>query len=315
MTAPERAERPVVRKDDHGRRLDNWFFSYCKNVPKSRIYRAIRQGEVRVNGRRARAADKISSGQTIRIPPWRRDGAVMRPPPPLNQETIDQLRQSVLYEDEHVLVIDKPAGLAVHAGHRRRFGLSEGLLRLRDGRDPCLLPAHRLDRETSGCLVFARSKPALLALHEAFRRRQVRKIYLALLTRRWREDLARVDLPLSVARQPGSAKVFVDADGTGKASLSLFKPLRQFADCTLAQVEAESGRMHQIRVHAAYHRRPLVGDRRYGNAEQRAAVLHLQAPRLCLHASRVSFSLYGRNYCFMALLPEDFSMVLERAMQ
>lgn len=309
----KQARHITVNADDHGRRLDNWLFSCCKNVPKSRVYRSIRRGEVRVDSRRAKAADKLIAGQDIRVPPWRHNKAATHSPP-LRQETIEQLQQSILYEDEHVLVVDKPAGLSVHAGRRRRFGLSEGLLRLRAGHDEYLRPAHRLDRETSGCLVFARNKPALLALHEAFRQRRVQKRYLALLTHSWSKDLRRVELPLSIVRQADGAKVFVAKDGEGKTSLSLFKLVKQFADCTLVQIKPLSGRMHQIRVHAAHHRRPLVGDHLYSNTEQFAAVRHLQAPRLCLHASCISFALHGRTYCFVALLPEDLSKVIERAM-
>ena len=313
MTKFKQVEHATVGGDDQGRRLDNWLLSRHKNIPRSRIYSAIRHGEVRVDGRRAKASDKVAAGDRIRIPPLRQHHVSPRPSLSLNRQTREQLEECVLYEDEHVLVLDKPAGWAVHAGHRRQFGLSEALLRLRADDKERLTPAHRLDRETSGCLVFARNKPDLLSLHKAFRQRKVEKFYLALLVGQWHDDLARVECPLSVARQGKTRKAFVDNSGAGKPALSLFKPLRQFSDCALVQVETKSGRTHQIRAHAAYRRHPLVGDDRYGQAEQHAACSQLRAPRLCLHASRIAFTLHERNYCFVAPLPRDFAEVLEKA--
>lgn len=314
MAVFRQVERIVVGGDAQGRRLDNWLFSHYKNIPKGRIYRAIRRGEVRINGRRAKAADKLMDGHEVRIPPWYQNQPPPQPPPPLKPQTIKQLQQSILYENEHLLVIDKPAGWPVHGGHHRQCGLSEALSRWRSSDDECLTPAHRLDRETSGCLIFARSKAVVLALHQAFRQRQVHKTYVALLSGQWHHALARVECPLSLSKQSPRKRVVVAEHNNGKAALSWFKPIRQFSSCSLVQVETHSGRMHQIRVHAAYHQRPLVGERHYSSAEQRAMNAHLRARRLCLHASCISFTLYERHYCFIALLPQDFTEVLRTAM-
>lgn len=309
---PSGAPRPAVRRlkvtgADAGRRLDNYLFARFRSVPKSHVYRVIRSGQVRVNGGRSSPSRRIGDGDVVRVPPL----AVSAPARcRVDERQARRFERSVLFEDEHFLVLDKPGGAVVHGGSRHNFGLVDVSRRLRgEGRFPELV--HRLDRGTSGCLLFAKSQRALLEAHRVFRLHRVKKIYLALVVGEWDEAATRVALPLVVNPRAAPRKVCVDRD-TGKAAVTEFEIVERLDACTLVRVTPRSGRMHQIRVHAAACGRPVAGDRRYGDFPANRALVRLGLRRLFLHASGLSLACMGRDYAFESPLPGELTQVLEK---
>lgn len=305
--------RPGVRKirigeDDLGQRIDNYLRRELPGVPKSRVYRILRKGEVRVNGGRVRAEYKLQLGDEIRVPPVRvtsRDEAT----PPAAQ--IARLENNIIFEDKRLLVVNKPSGIAVHGGSGISFGVVELLRAARsDLKDLSLV--HRLDRETSGCLVLAKRRSALRELHEHFREGRVSKNYLALVVGDWQHGDYLVDAPLYVHnRQGGERHVVVDE--RGKPAKTRFRLSRTFGTYSLLQVETLTGRTHQIRVHALQMGHPLAGDERYGNEEDNVAAAKLGLNRLFLHAQSIAFAdTSGNEQNFTAALPDELEMFLEK---
>ena len=276
-----------------GQRIDNFLIKHLKGVPKTRLYRALRAGEVRVNGGRKKAPYQLCAGDKLRIPPLRRSATRRAPAiPPSLLEKIP-----VLLEDEWLLVVDKPAGLAAHGGTGMDYGLIEALRKLRPDID-CLELAHRLDRETSGCLMLAKSRATLLALQAQLgQARSVAKNYTALVKGSWPGGGREVDTPLT--RRP---KAQMRADGAGAVAdapttdhrqlqaHSVFFPQRAFADCALVDVRLFTGRMHQARLHAAGLGHPIAGDRLYGDREFNRRMKKAGLGRLFLHAARLRFT-------------------------
>ncbi|MDA8010829.1 MAG: RluA family pseudouridine synthase [Gammaproteobacteria bacterium] len=293
--AAPRAEIIEVAPEQAGQRIDNFLIARCKGVPKTRLYRALRGGEVRVNGARKKPPYQLRAGDKLRIPPLRR-AAPATPPPRDAAEHV-----ATLFEDECMLVVDKPAGLAAHGGSGMRYGLIEAL-RARHEDAAHLELAHRLDRETSGCLMLAKSRAALLDLQAQLAARRVGKDYAALVRGVWRGGAREIDAPLR--RRPGAKAL--DAR-------SVFAPRRQFLNCALVGVALLSGRMHQARAHAAAAGHPIAGDRRYGdrafNREMRAAGLR----RMFLHAESLRFAhpLSGMPVEVRAELPAELQAVVE----
>jgi 23S rRNA pseudouridine955/2504/2580 synthase len=281
LSGPSRIE---VAPDEEGRRLDNWLMSRLKGVPRSRVYRMIRGGEVRINGGRARPDTRVAAGDEIRLPPVRMaEGGDLRPPP---VDRMGWIAARIVYEDSDLLVLDKPAGLAAHGGSGVSWGAIELLRAARPG-DAYLELAHRLDRDTSGCLLVARRRPALRRLHALFRDNQIRKAYTALLLGRLLGDQRVVDAPLrTTERRGGERTVSVAEDG--KPARTRFQPQRRYAQATLAEVLIDTGRTHQIRVHAAHIGHPVAGDSRYG-ADADPIVARFGLRRLFLHASSLTF--------------------------
>ncbi|RMF96014.1 MAG: RluA family pseudouridine synthase [Gammaproteobacteria bacterium] len=273
-----------VPQDESGRRLDNFLLARLKGVPRSRVYRMIRSGEVRINGGRGRAETRLAGGDQVRIPPLRR-AAARGPggPPPAR---VAWLERRLLHVDRDLLVVDKPAGLAVHGGSGVSWGVIELLRAGRYGGEGLEL-AHRLDRETSGCLVLARRRPVLRALHQQFRDGELRKEYLALLCGRWRGGERPVDQPLRTVRIAGERRSVPDPGG--RIARSRFVPLQVWRRASWCRVQIDTGRMHQIRAHAVWLGHPVVGDPRYGGeaAMETAAALGLK--RMGLHAAAISF--------------------------
>ncbi len=305
-----RVRRVTVDPDEAGRRLDNFLLGRLKGVPRSRVYRLIRSGEVRVNARRARADQRLAAGDEVRIPPFRaspREALSGRREMP----AVAWLEERVLYEDEDLLVLDKPAGLAVHGGSGVSLGAIELLRAARPGAVRLEL-AHRLDRDTSGCLLVAKRRSALRNLHEQFRAGSVEKHYLALVVGAWPASLRRVDAPLlTTSRRGGERHVGVDAEG--KQSVTRFAVVRKLPGATLLDVRIDTGRTHQIRVHAAHAGHPVAGDDRYGpDGAGLAARCGLQ--RLFLHASRLAFTSprSGDRISVEAPLPSELEAVLDR---
>ncbi len=278
--------RIVTVDDAHaGQRIDNFLVGELKGVPRSLIYRVLRKGEVRVNKGRIKPEYRLRPGDQVRIPPVR-IGQSEAPRVPDSVQT--QLRNAVLFEDDELLVLDKPAGLAVHGGTGLGFGVIEAL-RVSRPQLRFLELVHRLDRETSGCLLLAKSRPALLALQDQLKSEQVDKRYLALTYGSWAQQSQFVDAPLRKnALSSGERMVVVSAEG--RPARTRFQVMTRYRDATLVEALLETGRTHQIRVHAAHAGHPLAGDSKYGNQAFDMRLRGLGLKRMFLHAHRLGFS-------------------------
>lgn len=279
--APVRVEHWQAGEGDAGQRIDNFLLRRLKGVPRSVIYRILRKGEVRVNARRIGPEYRLEAGDRVRVPPVRT--AAERPAPRPGAGLAAQLEAAILHEDERLLVVNKPAGLAVHGGSGVSYGVIEALRALRPGERELEL-VHRLDRDTSGCLMVAKRRSLLRLLHALQREGRIEKIYLALLAGRWRRGAARVDAPLRKnVMQGGERMVRVAADG--KEAVTEFRVVQRFADSTLVEATLVTGRTHQIRVHAAHLGTPILGDAKYGDAEANRRCRERGLRRLFLHAA------------------------------
>lgn len=281
---PEGAYQLVVDAGGEGQRIDNFLRTRLKGVPKSRIYRILRTGEVRVNRGRIRQDYRLREGDVVRVPPLRRAEDPGRPRP--DPRAMGLLRERVLFEDRSLLVLDKPAGLAVHGGSGLSYGVIEALRALRP-EAPFLELVHRLDRETSGCLVVAKRRPALRALHAQLREGAMTKTYLALLG----GDLSgpteiRAPLRKNVLQ---SGERVVRASEEGKAALTRLEPLVRAGTVTLVRATPQTGRTHQIRVHAAEAGHPIAGDDKYGDPGLNRTLRAGGLRRLFLHAHALRF--------------------------
>lgn len=290
--------------DYDGQRLDNFLLREIKGVPKTLVYRIIRSGEVRVDKARASADTKLLAGQVVRIPPLRlSETAGARDDAPAAAATAPPRQFAVLWEDEHLLVIDKPAGVAVHGGSGVSFGVIEQLRRARPELRFLEL-AHRLDKETSGVLVLAKKRSALTAVQDQFRARLAHKQYLALVLGTWPAKRKVIDTPLHKfvdgqgerrVRTVAPGATHDDGSAMGKRAITLVKPLRASTvtldghaqPVSLLEVTIKTGRTHQIRVHLATEGHPIVGDAKYGDFAVNKRVVRsaaLGAGRMCLHA-------------------------------
>ncbi|WP_291223595.1 RluA family pseudouridine synthase [Dokdonella sp.] len=309
MAGPEQAaprvERVVVAEDRDGQRLDNFLASRLKGVPKSLIYRICRSGEVRINGGRAKPDQRVAAGDEIRIPPVRVAERGESGPPPATQ--LERIEAAIIHEDRDFLVIDKPAGVASHGGSGVSFGVIE-LLRAARPHDTLEL-VHRLDRDTSGVLVLARKRSALTALQAAIRAGQTEKHYLALLAGTLERSPWRVDAPLRKSVLQGGERM-VRVDEEGKPSRSRFIELERLGAASLVEVALDTGRTHQIRVHAQHIGHPLAGDEKYGARGFNKAIRERGLRRLFLHAARFAFELGSRSFHFSAPLAPELAQVV-----
>ena len=274
---------------ESGQRIDNFLLRQWPGVPKSHVYRLLRSGQVRVNGGRVKPERKLSEGDEIRLPPIRLEarGEAVRPP----DEVLTRLREAVVYEDAHYLAIDKPAGYASHGGSGLPFGVIEAI-RAWEKYEFVEL-CHRLDRDTSGVLLLAKSRPALLRAQKAFKHGLANKRYFALLVGRWKGEARDVDAGL-VKNRLASGERFVELDDEdGKPSKSRFTPQARYRDATLCEVEIFSGRTHQIRVHALALGHPVAGDRKYGEREEHAYLRERGLKRMFLHSHFLSLPADG----------------------
>jgi 23S rRNA pseudouridine955/2504/2580 synthase len=298
-----------VDADSAGRRLDNFLLAEMKGLPRTRVYRLIRKGEVRVNKGRSKPTTRLAEGDVVRIPPVLvlKAGEVHQP----ERSKIKWILEQILHEDDHLLVLNKPSGLAVHGGS----GISLGAIELlRAARPDCryLELVHRLDRDTSGCLLVAKKRSALRNMHAQWREGQVGKVYLALLCGNWKGDWRQVDFPLLVEhRKNGERHVRTGADG--KPASTRFFPQESFERFCLSRIELLTGRTHQIRVHASAIGHPVAGDARYGDDENDPSGLQ----RLFLHAHTLSFlhPADDNQVSFTADLPEALNAVLAQLRQ
>ncbi|WP_341504054.1 23S rRNA pseudouridine(955/2504/2580) synthase RluC [Gallaecimonas sp. GXIMD4217] len=294
----------AVEPDLAGQRIDNFLRTYLKGVPKSLIYRVLRKGEVRVNKKRVKPEYKLQGGDLVRIPPVRVSEEKALPSAKLKKVAV--LESCILFEDDALMVINKPSGMAVHGGSGLSFGVIEGLRALRpDAR--FLELVHRLDRDTSGCLLVAKKRSALRALHEALRNKTVQKDYLCLVRGDWPSRKKAVQAPLKKnVLQSGERIVRVDAEG--KPSETRFKVQERFGGlATLVQASPITGRTHQIRVHTLHAGHPIAGDDKYGDRDFDARLVDAGLDRLCLHAWHLAFDHPGSGERISVEAPLDGS--------
>jgi 23S rRNA pseudouridine955/2504/2580 synthase len=307
-----RAGPPGVRHRDidaerAGQRLDNYLLAELKGVPRSHVYRLIRSGQVRVNSGRTSPSYRLQAGDRVRVPP-----VATRPPaePTATPDRLDWLAGRIIYEDAKILVLDKPAGFAVHGGSNVSLGCIEALRLLRPQSKDLEL-AHRLDRGTSGCLLLAKRRSALRVLHALLREGQVDKRYLALAQGPWPQSTREIDAPLVTRRVGGEARVKVD--DAGKEARSSFRVVDRYGKtASLLEVSIDTGRTHQIRVHAAHAGHPIAGDERYGDKDFNEYLQSFGLRRMFLHAHSLSFDWpdTGEPFSASAPLPDELKSVL-----
>lgn len=279
-----RVRQVSVSAEEAGQRIDNFLSRHLKGVPRSHIYRILRRGEVRVNRGRIRPHYKVQAGDTVRIPPLRLEPVRERV---LSPERLPAIAGRILFENDRLLVLNKPAGIAVHGGSGLSYGVIEALRALHP-EAPYLELVHRLDRETSGCLMIARRRSALRDLHSQLREGRVTKHYLALV---WGEleSTRRVDAPLRKNQLQGGERI-VRVQADGKPAATVFRPVSRHGNATLVEAVLETGRTHQIRVHAAHIGHPLAGDDKYGDAEFNRMMKAHGLRRMFLHAHMLEFT-------------------------
>jgi 23S rRNA pseudouridine955/2504/2580 synthase len=296
-----------IDADRAGQRLDNYLLGELKGVPRSHVYRLIRSGQVRVNSGRTGPSYRLQAGDRVRVPPV---GTKASARPAATADRLDWLAERIIHEDARLLVIDKPAGLAVHGGSGVSLGLIEALRLLRpESKD--LELAHRLDRDTSGCLLLAKRRSSLRVLHELLREGRVDKRYLTLVKGSWPDDARAIDAPLVTRRVGGEARVKVDE--TGKEARSTFRVVDRYGrTASLLEVSIDTGRTHQIRVHAQHAGHPVAGDERYGDKDFDAYLKTFGLTRMFLHAHSLSFDWpdTGEPFSASAPLPDDLRRVL-----
>ena len=294
-----------VGSDRAGQRIDNFLRNELPGVPKGRIYRLLRRGEVRVNGGRVRAEYKVQEGDEVRVPPARVSTGAPPPPEKLAADMLDR----VIYEDKRLLVINKPAGAAVHGGS----GISHGVIELLRHARPDLNDlglVHRIDRETSGCLVMAKRRSALRELHERFREGKVEKNYLALVVGDWQYGEQLIDVPLLVQNRRGGERHVIVSE-KGKEAQTRVSLSRTYGIYSLLQCAPATGRTHQIRVHLQHAGHPIAGDDRYGDEAANKAAKQLGLKRLFLHAQSIAFADdSGNELHFTAPLADDLERFL-----
>lgn len=303
-----------VPEDRDGQRLDNFLLLQLKGAPRSLVYKLVRSGQVRINGKRAKADSRLAGGDEVRIPPVRLEAPGEARTPPKGM--LDRLAASIVFEDKAILALNKPSGIATHGGSGISFGVIEALRALRPN-EPLEL-VHRLDRDTSGVLVLAKKRSALLELQALMRAGEddegPAKRYLALLVGRVPNGTLTVDAPLQKSVLQGGERM-VRVDPTGKPSTSHFKVLERRGGHSFCEVRIETGRTHQIRVHAAHLGHPVAGDEKYGDREANKRLAEQAGlRRLFLHAASIEFALEGgtKPYLINAPLADELTAVLDR---
>lgn len=293
-----------VGHDEEGQRIDNFLIRKCKGVPRSHIYRIIRKGDVRVDGRRIKQTRKLVAGEQVRIPAIRIDvESDARVPDKLAKAA----GSSVLLEHDDFLVVNKPPGIAVHGGSGLAFGLIDALRQYRE--EPKLELAHRLDRATSGCLLIGRGLSANRKLQDLFRQRNIAKRYWAIVEGQWPKSIQKVDAPLLKNQEhAGERRVMVDP--SGQEALTYVSIAESFADATLLDVELDTGRTHQIRVHTRHSGHAVIGDGRYGDNGRNAKFKKIGLNRLFLHSRELAFEWQGENFQVNAAADEQWQRAL-----
>lgn len=308
-TSPNPSVRiELITEDQAGQRIDNFLMTRLKGAPRTLVYRILRKGEVRVNKGRVKPEYRLQAGDQLRIPPVR----LPEPDQPakLGKGLLEHLESCVLYEDKGLLIVNKPAGLAVHGGSGLSFGLIEAMRQLRPD-CPQLELVHRLDRDTSGCLMIAKKRSMLRHLHAALRGDGVDKRYLALVRGRWPTSLRKVHAPLR-KNNLRSGERMVEVNVEGKESLTEFSVVRRFEDvATLVEARPITGRTHQIRVHARHAGHAIAGDDKYGDEDFSRLIAGLGSRRLFLHARSLRVQLPDEQWLEVSAEPgEEWSSLL-----
>ncbi len=315
MNTVEKNDNPRVQlieifAENCGQRIDNFLITQLKGVPKTRIYRIIRKGEVRVNKGRVDNKYRLKQGDIVRVPPVR---VAVREDEIIIQPGLKQsLESQIIFEDDVMMVLNKPSGFAVHGGSGINSGVIEALRQLRpDAR--FLELAHRLDKATSGCLLIAKKRSSLKILHELFRTDAVQKTYLALLAGQWEKKQWLVTAPLLRSTGKGGER-WVKVSKAGKFAETRFKRLKKYQDCSLVEAKPKTGRTHQIRVHAAWLGHPIVADERYGEEMVNKKFRQRGFKRLFLHAHQLAFAhpVSEEKMSFTAPLPEELEVLLSK---
>lgn len=297
----------IVKENETGQRLDNYLVRILKGVPKTLIYRLIRKGEVRVNMKRSQASTKLLINDSIRVPPIRTSDIKLKPT--VNAKMQAMLNAAIIYEDASLIVINKPIGIAVHGGSGLSFGIIEALRQTRSDLSYVEL-IHRLDKDTSGCLLIAKKRSILKAIQALFVESKIQKTYLALLAGRWLYNTKSKVVKLALKKHvTATSERFMRVDKTGKESETLFTLCINHQECCLVEAKPKTGRMHQIRVHSASLGHAIIGDEKYGTANVLSFPLE---KRLYLHAAELEFTLNERKFHFVSPLDNTFKQVIER---
>ncbi|MCG9679664.1 23S rRNA pseudouridine(955/2504/2580) synthase RluC [Vibrio sp. Isolate24] len=273
-----------IDEDMAGQRIDNFLRNQLKSIPKSMVYRILRKGEVRVNKKRIKAEYKLKAGDLVRIPPVTIEEKQDEVAPSVRLNKVAELEHMIIHEDEHMLILNKPSGTAVHGGSGLKFGAIEALRALRP-QARFLELVHRIDRDTSGILLVAKKRSALRHLQAQFREKTVQKYYFALVMGQWKSSCKVVKAPLL----KNEVNSIVRVNPQGKPSETRFKIIEKFADATLIQASPITGRTHQIRVHTQYTGHPIAWDDRYGDRRFDAYTAKVGLDRLFLHAANIKF--------------------------
>jgi len=301
-----------AQEGDDGQRLDNFLLRTLGGVPRSLVYRILRTGEVRVNGRRAKPAYRLVAGDKVRLPPLqdagrKQDADASKAP---SKSLRDFVTAAVVHEDRDLIVVNKPAGVAVHGGSGVSFGVIEALRAVHPELQELEL-VHRLDRETSGCLLIAKRRAVLRDLHAQLREREVEKRYLTLVAGKWPFGAKTIDLPLKTNLKQGGERV-VRVHSEGQHAVTTFKPIEQFGKvATLLDVDLGTGRTHQIRVHAAHAGYPVAGDEKYGDRDKDAKLKEYGLARMFLHAASLTFRRGEEPFTVTAPLPAELQAVID----
>lgn len=299
---------------DDGQRIDNFLSRIIKDVPRSLIYRILRTGEVRINGKRAKPETRLVEGDRIRLPPLQRktdeQRAAERSAP--SRSLREFVTGAIIHEDRDLIVVNKPAGVAVHGGSGLNAGVIEALRATRPELKELEL-VHRLDRDTSGVLMIAKRRAVLRELHALLRERDMDKRYLALVVGRWPFGTKTIDLPLKTNMKKGGERI-VRVHADGQQAITTFKPIQHFGKlATLLDIELGTGRTHQIRVHAAHAGHPIAGDEKYGDRERDARLKPFGLHRMFLHAQSLTFERKGaKPFTVSAPPPPDWQAVIEK---
>ena len=309
-----KAKLVEVDEGHAGQRIDNFLLAHFTKVPKSRIYRALRSGEVRVNKGRVKPVYRVKLGDMVRLPPISA-GPTLDKPKQAPSGLIDRLEKQIIFEDEHLLVINKPAGIAVHSGSGEHWGVIEVFRAARE-HQPFIELAHRIDKDTSGCLVLAKTRRALLDVQDALHAKESEKEYVFLTKGDWKVKKHTVTHALEKQANNSTGAKMV-GDERGKEATTIFSTRERFKKHTLMSASILTGRTHQIRVHAQLEGYPVAGDKRYGDFEYNRSLQKLGLQRMFLHAAylKLNLSSLSQTLEFRAPLPEELKNLCKRLRQ
>lgn len=312
MIKSQASQVRIITIDDSniGQRIDNFLFTKLKGVPKSRIYKALRKGEIRVNKKRAKPEYRLSCGDQIRLPPLRMSESPQKAAP--SPKMAERIENSIIFEDHDLLILNKPAGVAVHGGSGISLGVIETLRQIRP-RQKFLELVHRLDKETSGTLVIAKKSSILKEIHALLLERQVQKTYLLLVEGRCNFNEQVVQAPLTKNVLKSGERIVVVDEQNGKSAKTVFRRLKHLKNMTLLEAKPITGRTHQIRVHAKYLGHPIIGDEKYGSGHTNNEFKLQGIKQLCLHSASISFYLQSRKEVVgvCAVLREPWGKVIK----